>query len=120
MKPWILVLALGIASNALAQDAHLKAGQAKDHIGETQTVCGEVVSARYASRSKGQPTFLDLDKPYPNEIFTILIWGENRAKFGTPESKYKDEDICVTGNISSYHGVSEVIATEPSQISPLK
>ena len=120
MKRWILFLMLGVAPNVLAQGAHLKASEAKDHIGETQTVCGKVVSARYASRSKGQPTFLNLDQPYRNEVFTILIWGDNSARFGTPESKYKDEEICVTGKISSYRAVPEVIATEPSQISEQK
>jgi len=44
--------------------------EAAKHIGEKATVCGVVASARYASRSKGQPTFLNLDKPYPNQIFT--------------------------------------------------
>ena len=81
-----------------------------------EIVCGKVVSARYASRSKGQPTFLNLDEPYPNEIFTIVIWGENRPKFGTPESKYTDAKVCVTGKISSHRGKPEVVATEPDQI----
>jgi len=58
--------------------------EAKEHFGETATVCGEVVSARYADSTKGQPTFLNLDKPYPNQVFTVVIWGNNRSKFGTP------------------------------------
>jgi hypothetical protein len=37
--------------------------------------------------SKGHPTFLNLDEPNPKEVFTILIWGSDRAKFGTPEMK---------------------------------
>jgi hypothetical protein len=39
------------------------------------TVCGKVVSTHYAKSSKGEPTFLNLDEAYPNEVFTILIWG---------------------------------------------
>lgn len=31
--------------------------EAKEHFGETVTVCGEVVSTRYAASTKGQPTF---------------------------------------------------------------
>jgi hypothetical protein len=27
----------------------------------------------------------------------ILIWGSDRAKFGAPETKYKDASVCVTG-----------------------
>ena len=53
----------------------ITAKQAAQHVGEIQTVRGVVVSARYAARSKGQPTFLNLDQPYPDTIFTVVIWG---------------------------------------------
>ena len=99
-----------------AQTNKIIAAETKDHVGETRTVCGKVASTHYATSSKGQPTFLNLDEPYPKEVFTILIWGSDRAKFGTPETKYKDERVCVTGKITSYRGKPEVIATEPSQI----
>lgn len=94
----------------------LTASEAKEHYGENATVCGEVVSTRYASSTKGQPTFLNLDKPYPNQIFTIVIWGSNRGKFGKPEDDYKDKRICVTGKITAYAGLPEVVADDPKQI----
>jgi len=94
----------------------ITAPEAKDHIGEIETVCGKVASTHFASGSKGQPTFLNLDEPYPKEIFTILIWGSDRAKFGAPESKYRDARVCVTGKITSYRGTPEIVATEPSQV----
>jgi hypothetical protein len=99
-----------------AQTNKITAAEAKDHVGEVRTVCGKVVSTHYATGSKGQPTFLNLDEPYPKEVFTILIWGSDRAKFGTPEMKYKDLRLCVTGKIGSYRGTPELVATEPSQI----
>jgi hypothetical protein len=68
------------AFNTAAQTNKITAAEAKDHIGETRTVCGKVVSTHYASGSKGQPTFLNLDEPYPKEVFTILIWGSDRAQ----------------------------------------
>ena len=92
-----LSVILAIAFCATAQNANLTARQAKDHVGEVRTVCGKVASTHYASGSKGQPTFLNLDEPYPKEIFTILIWGSDRVKFGTPESKYRDSQVCVNG-----------------------
>jgi DNA/RNA endonuclease YhcR with UshA esterase domain len=90
--------------------------EAKDHVGETATVCGNVVSTRYVASTKGQPTFLNLDKPYPNQIFTIVIWGSNRSKFGRPEVECNEKRICVTGRITAYRGVPEVIANDPAQI----
>ena len=94
----------------------ISAGEAKNHIGETATVCGKVVSAKYAVRTRGQPTFLNLDEPYPRQIFTVLIWGSDRAKFGEPEVTYRGKSVCVTGQIKEYRGVPEVVASEPAQI----
>jgi hypothetical protein len=90
--------------------------EAKNHVGEKTTVCGEVASSHYAERSRGNPTFINLDKPYPSQIFTVLIWGSDRPKFGKPEETYGSKRICVTGKISDYKGVPEIVAYEPAQI----
>jgi hypothetical protein len=110
-----LVLTLFLAAPAFSQKK-LSATEAKDHIGETATVCGDVVSTRYAASTKGRPTFLNLDKPYPNHIFTIVIWGNNRSKFGAPESDYKGKRVCVNGRIAEYRGVPQIVAYDPQQI----
>jgi hypothetical protein len=94
----------------------LTATEAKDHVGEQATVCGKVASTRYAVTSRGKPTFLNLDKPYPAQVFTILIWGENRDKFGAPEEKYHDKQICVTGKINEYRGGPEIVVSDPQNI----
>jgi hypothetical protein len=114
----IILAVLVLSFSTAAQNTKITAREAKNHVGEIATVCGKVVSTHFAASSKGQPTFLNLDEPYPKEIFTSLIWGSDRAKFGTPESKYQDMRICVTGKISNYRGTPEIIATEPSQIVP--
>ena len=116
MRKWIITVVLLVPLFVWAQKTHLTAQEAKTHLGETQTICGKTVSTRYASGSNGQPTFLNLDEPYPKEIFTVLIWGNDRPKFGTPETEYRDKNVCVTGKITSYRGTPEIVATEPSQI----
>jgi hypothetical protein len=110
-----LAVATLIIAPALAQKK-LSAAEAKDHVGDTATVCGNVVSTRYAASTKGQPTFLNLDKPYPNQVFTIVIWGSNRSKFGRPEVEYNKKRICVTGKISLFRGVPEIVADDLAQI----
>lgn len=47
--------------------------EAQNHVGENGCVCGIVASTHYAAHSKSQPTFLNLDKPYPNQIFAAVI-----------------------------------------------
>ena len=87
-----LALLLLIVQPALAQKK-LTAAEAKDHMGETATVCGNVVSTRYAASTEGQSTFLYLDQTYPDKIFAVVIWGSKRSKFGkfaTPEVEYRE------------------------------
>jgi hypothetical protein len=120
MKPFrslvVLVFCFLIIPSLHAQTKKLTGAEAKDHIGNRATVCGKVVSTHYAKSSKGEPTFLNLDEPYPKEVFTILIWGSDREKFGTPEDEYKGLRVCVTGKITSYRSRPEIVATERGQI----
>lgn len=122
-KKWIsttLMSFLILASFGInAQSAQVKkwtAVEAKDHIGEQATVCGKVASTRYAVTTRGKPTFLNLDKPYPSQVFTVLIWGENREKFGNPEERYRDKQVCVTGKITEYRKAPEIVVSEPQNI----
>jgi hypothetical protein len=112
---FFILTSYGISAQS-QQTKKLAASEAKNHIGEQATVCGKVASTRYAANTRGKPTFLNLDKPYPNQIFTALIWGENREKFGTPEEKYRDKQVCVTGKITEYRGAPEIVVSDPQSI----
>ena len=101
----------------LAQERALTAAEANDHVGETATVCGVVASARYAASSRGQPTFLNLDQPYPNQLFTVVIWGSARGAFPmAPEVAYRAKRICVTGLIDTYRGSPQIAVRDPAAI----
>jgi hypothetical protein len=108
-----ILLMLGVEVRAAGP---MTAMQAASHIGEVATVCGTVASANFSSRSKSQPTFLNFDQPYPNAIFTVVIWGSDRPKFGAPEQALLGKRLCVTGTIKAYKGKPEVVATDPSQL----
>jgi DNA/RNA endonuclease YhcR with UshA esterase domain len=106
-----------VGSPASLAAAELTTQQAASHVGETATVCGTVASANYAVRTSRQPTFLNLDQAYPQQLFTILIWGTDRAKFGSPEVGLMGKRVCATGLIESYKGKPEIVATDPRQLS---
>ena len=114
--PALVLLLLAALSPDARSDSRLAAPEAAAHIGEAATVCGTVASTNFAVKSKGQPTYLNLDRPYPNQVFTILIWGSDRARFGTPETRLMGKKVCVTGTIKDYRGKPEIIATDPKQI----
>jgi len=116
---FVVAVVLAAANFALGQRA-ISPCEARNHVGEFSKVCGQVASARFALRSRGVPTFLNLDRPYPNQIFTALIWVEDRSKFGSPEERYASQEICVSGVIQLHRGVSEVILRNPSQVQVTK
>src|SRR5262249_29249930 len=114
MRKWFVgLLLIATASTPVYGQKKLSAQDAKNHIGEHATICGSVSSEYFAANAKGKSTFINLDEPYPRQIFTILIWGSDRPSFGKIPT-----NVCVTGTISSYRGVPEIIARTPSQIRP--
>lgn len=92
--------------------------QAGSHVGETLVVCGPVVDGRYAAKSNGKPTFLNLGKKYPDPgRFTVIIWGDARDQFSSPpEELYLNHTICVSGEIEAYNGLVEIVVEDPAQI----
>jgi DNA/RNA endonuclease YhcR with UshA esterase domain len=121
-KALIILTLVVIASVTLqahwgaAATSTLTSAEASSHTGEAATVCGTVASATYAARSRGSPTFLNLDKAHPDHIFTIVIWRDNRAAFGNPEMRYSGKRLCVSGVIEDYRGRPEIVVRDPSQI----
>ena len=111
-----LVLTIAAASTVWAEGTRITADQAKEYIGQTTTVCGTVASAKFAKWAKRKPTFLNLGAPYPKQVFTVVIRGDDRAAFGEPEKSYAGKNICVTGLIKSFRGKPEIAASSPSQI----
>ena len=99
-----------------ARAAELSPEEASKHVGETATVCGVVASARFLSGARAQPTLLNLGKPYPNQLFTATIFGDDRAKFGTPEKTLLGKRICVSGAIREFRGVPEIILSDPRRL----
>lgn len=113
-----LAVAFGILGilTVPALSASVTPEDAVRHVGESATVCGTVASAKFAASSRSQPTFLDMGKPYPNSAFTVVIFGDNRPKFGTPETTLRGKRVCVTGQIRDYRGKPEIILSDPSRL----
>jgi hypothetical protein len=108
--------AILLATATLARAEPLTAAQAASHIGERAEVCGVVASAKFSERTRGQPTFLNLDEPYPRQVFTALVWGSSRSRFPAPPESLRGSHICVSGTIIEYKGKPEIVVADPSQI----
>jgi DNA/RNA endonuclease YhcR with UshA esterase domain len=91
--------------------------QAQQHIGETTTVCGMVASGKYIDAPGRERTYLNFDRPYPNQTFAVVIPGDALARFKTPpETLFQGKTVCVTGLITAYRGKPEMTVDDPSQI----
>ena len=117
-----LLFVLGItgsSSEALSADDILQIpdSEARHHLGEVVQVCGRVASAAHITTVKGEPTFINFGRPYPDQIFTAVIWGKARALFeGAPEKLFDGKSICVTGEIETYRGKPQIVVEDPGQI----
>jgi len=92
------------------QQAALYAGK-RDEI----TVCGKVVSSKLSSKGN---IFLNLDKMFPNHIFTVTIFNQNVPNFSyQPHEFLKEKTICVTGIVTKdTNGVPGIIIENESAI----
>jgi hypothetical protein len=110
------LMVLGLLDSAPADGTNISAADAIHFVGQVATVCGRVASAKYAADSKGQPTFLNLDKPYPNHVFTAVIWGKDRGAFSDAPESLAGRHICVSGTVQLYRGKAEILVSGPNQI----
>jgi Protein of unknown function (DUF3761) len=79
---------------------NISAFDASKHLGEQGTVCGSIAQTHTASASLGAPTFIDFERPYPNQPFSAVIWYPDRTSVGAIP---RVGVLCVTGTITDYH-----------------
>lgn len=95
----------------------ISAKDAYKYTSKTVTVCDKIYGGIFMSRSGGQPTFLNVGGAYPNEVMTVVIWGQARKLFKyKPEEFYKNKKVCITGEVKIFNGKAEIIVERPGQI----
>jgi hypothetical protein len=82
--------------------------KASSKVGSVATICGTVASVYTARRSRGRPTFLDFDAPYPNQDFEVIVWGDEAGAFGSLHA-FGGHRACATGLVRSYRGIPEIV-----------
>lgn len=83
---------------------HFNTVQAKLFAGRNEkiTVCGTVVSTKLSSKGN---VFLNLDKSFPNQIFTVSIFKDNMVNFSyLPHEYLKGKTICIEGKVGDFNG----------------
>ena len=82
--------------------------------GEQHTVCGTVVSTK--KHDKGH-VFINLDKKFPNQIFSVSIFESNIVNFDyEPEVYLMDKEVCFTGEITDYNGTPSMVIDHSKKV----
>jgi endonuclease G len=78
------------------------------------TICGTVVGAR---TSRAGNVLLNLDKQYPNQVFTVFIRKEDLGNFSyNPEEAWKDQIIAVTGKVAAMGSTPAIYVKHEKEI----
>jgi hypothetical protein len=96
--------------------APLTPEDAAKHVGQNVSVCGVVALTNFDADTQFWPTALDFGKPFPKQVFTAVIYGADRPKFGTPKATLQGKRVCVSGVIREYRGKLQMILRDPSQL----
>lgn len=107
LNKWVAERAIGevapLNAERLAKNT-FNTVQAQYYMGKNDPikVCGTVVSTKLSSKGN---IFLNLDKKFPNQIFTVTIFKDNVANFSyNPDTFLAGKAICVTGKVTNFNG----------------
>jgi micrococcal nuclease len=100
---------------SVSAQTSIPAKDAAKHLNETVTIAAKVYSTKLIENTN--MVLLDLGGEHPNQYLTVVIKGEDRAKFnGKPEEYYKGRDVTVTGKLIDYRGKPEIIVSSPADL----
>lgn len=95
--------------------------EASEHVGETVSIYGPVVSINHESTDERQRTYVDLGLPYPDtKRLTMIVEDADKGAFPDEiDALYADKTLNITGEIYQYEGSNYIAVTSPSQVQVL-
>lgn len=72
------------------------------YIGKKITVIGTVKSTFYSETEAGRPTFINLDKAFPDNPLTIILFEKDVNAIGFNRFKYENKQVIVTGFVDQF------------------
>lgn len=115
-KTLCFIIALNASLHATAQQK-ITLSEVGKHIGDTITVCGKITGGKFLDAVKNQPTFLNMGAAYPNQLLTVVIWGNTRKLFSyKPEEYLKGKEVCITGRVEIFKEKPQIVVTQVLQL----
>ena len=104
-------LVSGQESKTNAIPPKIPASEAKEHVNSEATVSGKVIELHKTAKL----VQLNLDKPFPNQPFTVVIFATKTNLFSDLD-KLKGKTIEVTGKITEYRDQPQIILSSTNQL----
>ena len=115
-KTILILLFLSVCSVSIAQQT-IKPEEATKHIGDSVIICGKIYGGIFLESVTNKPTFLNMGAVYPNQLVTIVIWGNIRKQFSyKPEEKLKNKMVCISGKVEVFKGKPQIVITKAAQL----
>ena len=113
LKKFCSIAALSLVSlSSFGQELKIEAIKAPFHVGKTVMACGVLADIKHLDNRH----YLNLDKPYPNQSLTLLIWDNNyrwfEERFGKIEDM-KGRRFCARGTIEEYKNNLQMNVNNP-------
>jgi DNA/RNA endonuclease YhcR with UshA esterase domain len=107
-----LLAGIGVsAQKAVALD---KAGE---HVGDSVVVTGKVFGMRHFADGRQAPTLLNLGAAFPNQLLTVVFYGETRQQFfPEAEKTFEGQWVRVAGKVELYRGRPQIVVRSGEQL----
>lgn len=95
--------------------------RAAQAVGQSAAVVGPVAEVTRAADVGGQPTFLNLGAPHPEQPrFDVVVYDDIAARFEEPLTGLTGETVCAIGEVRERDGVPQTIIDAPPQLRPVE
>jgi hypothetical protein len=107
-----VITAVALTSSTTPPPLMVSADNVHRYIGKWAQVTGKVVRAYTAHNREGAPTFLNLNKPFPDCPFEVVLFADIAARLRRDPAKLVGRTITVTGYIQAATGSTAQIVPE--------
>lgn len=120
MKNYFTLIAAAFLFSGRLQSQTVTVNEAANRIGEQLCVCAKVAGT-HVTKGKSKVIYLNLEKPYPNSVFTVVIFEKSAENFDyNPIEFLKNKFVCVTGKVTSYQNKAQMVVNGQDQIRIIK
>jgi hypothetical protein len=100
MKNIVTTFLLVFSIHCFSQDT-ITTAKVKEYMDKEVCVLGKVVSFKLATEGKFT-NYINIDKPYPESVFTVVITNNYLEKLNIKIEDLKDKNIYIKGKITTY------------------